>query len=157
MKTLGIIGGIAPESTVEYYRLIVALYRERTHDGSYPPLLINSIDLKKLLDLIGALRLADVTEYLLKEVTKLARAGADLGLLASNTPHLVFEDLRRGSPIPLISIVEAACRATRAPASSVGPPRGSERPATRPGNRGRSDCGLRNGERGMRNAEPLAG
>jgi len=114
MKTLGIIGGIAPESTVEYYRLIVALYRERTHDGSYPPLLINSIDLKKLLDLIGAQRLADVTEYLLGEVTKLARAGADLGLLASNTPHLVFEDLRRGSPIPLISLVEAACRATRA-------------------------------------------
>ncbi|MBI4610201.1 MAG: amino acid racemase [Candidatus Rokubacteria bacterium] len=114
MKTIGIIGGIAPESTVEYYRSIVALYRERKRDGSYPPIVINSIDLKKMLDLIGAQKLAEVTEYLLGEVTKLARAGAELGLLASNTPHIVFEEIRPQSPIPLVSIVEAACRATRA-------------------------------------------
>src|SRR5574337_1214528 len=114
MKTLGMIGGIAPESTIEYYRAIIALYRERKRDGSYPPIIINSIDLKKLLDLIGAQKLAEVAEYLVGEVTKLARAGADVGLLASNTPHIVFEDIRRRSPIPLISIVEATCRATQA-------------------------------------------
>lgn len=114
MKTLGMIGGIAPESTIEYYRVIIALYRERKRDGSYPPIIINSIDLKKMLDLMGAQRLAEVTEYLVGEVTKLAQAGADLGLLASNTPHIVFEDIRRRSPIPLISIVEATCQATQA-------------------------------------------
>lgn len=114
MKTIGIIGGIAPGSTIEYYRLIIALYCERKGDGSYPPIIINSINLKKMLDLIGAQKLAEVTEYLLGEVTKLARAGADLGLLASNTPHIVFEDIRRQSPIPLISIVEATCQATQA-------------------------------------------
>jgi aspartate racemase len=113
MKTLGIIGGIAPESTIEYYRLIIASYRARKADGSYPPIIINSINLKKMLDLIGANALAEVTEYLLSEVRKLAHAGADLGLLASNTPHIVFEDIRRLSPIPLISIVEAACAATQ--------------------------------------------
>lgn len=113
MKTLGIIGGIAPESTIEYYRLVIALYREQKRDGSYPPILINSIDLKKMLDLISARELAGVTEYLLGEVTKLAHAGADLGLLASNTPHIVFEDIRRQSPIPLVSIVEATCQATQ--------------------------------------------
>ena len=114
MKTLGIIGGTAPESTIEYYRLIIASYRKQIPDGSYPPIIINSIDLKKLLDLIGANDLAGVTEYLLGEVKKLASAGADVGLLASNTPHLVFEDLQRQSPIPLVSIVEATCEATRA-------------------------------------------
>lgn len=114
MKTLGIIGGIGPESTIEYYRLIVAAYRERTRDGSYPPIVINSIDLKKMLDLIGANELAGVTEYLLGEVNRLAHAGADFGLLAANTPHIVFEDIQRQSPIPLISIVEAACEATKA-------------------------------------------
>lgn len=114
MKTIGIIGGIAPASTIEYYRLIIALYRERKRDGSYPPIIINSIDLKKVLDLIGTQKLAEVTEYLLGEVGKLARAGADLGLLASNTPHIVFEDIRRQSPIPLVSIVEATCEATQA-------------------------------------------
>lgn len=114
MKTLGIIGGIAPESTIEYYRLIIALYREQKRDGNYPPIIINSINLKKILDLIGAQKLAEVTEYLLDEIGKLAKAGADLGLLASNTPHIVFDALRRQSPIPLISIVEATCQAAKA-------------------------------------------
>jgi aspartate racemase len=114
MKPVGIIGGIGPESTVEYYRLTIASYRERTRDGSYPPIMINSIDLKNVLDLIGANELAKLTEYLVGEVQKLARAGADVGLLASNTPHIVFDDIRRRSPIPLVSIVEAACEAARA-------------------------------------------
>ena len=114
MKTLGIIGGTAPESTIEYYRLIVAAYRKEKQDGSYPPIIINSIDLKKMLDLIEADQLLEVTHYLLDEIEKLARAGADVGLLASNTPHIVFEDLRRRSPIPLICIVESACDATKA-------------------------------------------
>ena len=114
MKTVGIIGGIGPESTVEYYRLIIASYREQRQDGSYPSILINSIDLKKLLDLVGANELAKVTEYLAGEVQKLARAGADFGSLASNTPHIVFDEIRRQSPIPLVSIVEATCEAARA-------------------------------------------
>jgi aspartate racemase len=114
MRVLGIIGGIGPESTVDYYRLIVASYREQKRDGSYPPIIINSIDMKKMLDLIAANNLAGVTEYLLSEVKKLAQAGADLGLLASNTPHIVFEDIQRQSPLPLISIVDAACEATKA-------------------------------------------
>jgi aspartate racemase len=114
MKTLGIVGGIAPESTVDYYRQIVAQYRGQRDDGSYPRILINSIDMKKMLDLIGAGKLPEVTEYLLGEVAKLAAAGADFGLFASNTPHLVFEDIRRRSAIPLISIVEAACEAAAA-------------------------------------------
>ncbi len=114
MKTVGIIGGIGPESTVDYYRLIVAAYREQTQDGSYPPILINSIDLKKVLALVGANALAEVAEYLVVEVQRLARAGADFGALASNTPHVVFDDVRRQSSIPLISIVEATCEAAKA-------------------------------------------
>src|ERR1700676_2698038 len=83
-------------------------------DGSYPPVLINSIDLKKVLALVNAGALNKLTEYLGAEVVKLARGGADVALLASNTPHLVFEDVQRQSPIPLISIVEAACSAAQA-------------------------------------------
>ncbi len=108
MRVLGIIGGIAPESTVEYYRLLIAAYRERVRDGSYPPIIINSIDLKRLLDLVAAGRLADLTRYLAAEVERLARAGAEVALFASNTPHIVFDDVQRQSPLPLISIVEAA-------------------------------------------------
>jgi aspartate racemase len=110
MKTLGIIGGIGPESTVVYYRSIVALYRERKQDGSYPSIVLNSIDLTKMLGMIGADQLAEVTEYLVEEVQKLAKTGADFGLLAANTPHIVFDEISRQSPIPLISIVDVTCR-----------------------------------------------
>jgi aspartate racemase len=114
MKTLGMIGGIGPESTMDYYRLIIAAYRERKPDGSYPPIIINSIDLNKARHLVTTNALADLTEYLVVEVQRLARAGADFGLLAANTPHIVFDDLSKQSPIPLISIVEATCDAARA-------------------------------------------
>jgi aspartate racemase len=113
MRTLGIIGGIGPESTIDYYRQTIALYRQRTQDGSYPTIIINSIDMKKMLDLIVAEELVGLTEYLLGEVQKLARAGADFGLMASNSPHIVFNELSRQSPIPLLSIVEAACQTTK--------------------------------------------
>jgi len=113
MKTPGIIGGIGPESTIEYYRQTIAAYRQRKQDGSYPLIIINSIDMKKMLDLIEADELARLTDYLLGEVQKLAKAGADLGLLASNSPHIVFDELLSRSPIPLLSIVEAACEATK--------------------------------------------
>jgi aspartate racemase len=113
MKTIGIIGGIAPESTIQYYRLIIKSYREQKNDGGYPPILINSIDMKLMLDLIGANKFPSVIEYLVGEVKKLATAGADFGLLASNTPHIVFNDIRQQSPIPLISIVEATCLAAQ--------------------------------------------
>jgi len=107
MKTLGVVGGIGPESTVDYYRSLIQMWREQAKDGSAPSILLNSIDLKKMLDLIAANALSEVTAYLSEEMQRLARAGADVGLLAANTPHIVFDELQRRSPIPLISIVEA--------------------------------------------------
>jgi aspartate racemase len=114
MKRLGIVGGIGPESTIEYYRSILATYRARVGDRSAPPLVITSIDVHKMLDGIAAGDLETVTQSLVDEVHRLARAGADLALLASNTPHLVFDAIQRQAPIPLISIVEATCAAAEA-------------------------------------------
>jgi aspartate racemase len=54
MKTLGIAGGIGPEATVDYYRSLIRMWHELTMDGSAPSILVNSIDLKKMLDLIAA-------------------------------------------------------------------------------------------------------
>jgi len=113
LKTLGIIGGIAPGSTVDYYHQIIAAYREQRKDGSYPTMIINSIDLTKMLGFVFANELEQLADYLSAEIQKLADAGADFGLLASNTPHIVFNQLSAGSPIPLISIVECACEAAK--------------------------------------------
>ena len=116
MKTLGIVGGIGPESTVDYYCSLVQKWREQTKDGSAPSIVLNSIDLKRMLDLIAANELSEVTAYLSGEMERLVRAGADVGLFASNTPHIVFGELQRRSSIPLISIVEA----TREAAEELG-------------------------------------
>jgi aspartate racemase len=110
-KLIGIIGGIGPEATIDYYRLFVSIYREHRPDGGYPPLLINSIDLARALKLVSSGELQDLAAYMLEEIHRLARAGATHGLLASNTPHIVFDEIEGASPIPLISIVETACRA----------------------------------------------
>ncbi len=109
MKTVGIIGGIGPESTIDYYRSIIASYRQLRPDGSAPAILIISLDVTRLLDFMNANRLDAVTDYLLDGLQKLARAGADFGAIAANTPHIVFDDLQRRSPLPLVSIVEATC------------------------------------------------
>jgi aspartate racemase len=109
IKTVGIVGGIAPDSTIEYYRQIIAAYRNHSSVGDYPSIIINSINLRRMIELVTANELAAVTDYLLEAIEKLARAGADFAVLASNTPHIVFDELRARSPLPLISIVEATC------------------------------------------------
>ena len=114
MKILGMIGGIGPESTIDYYHSLVARYRDRVHDGSYPRIIINSVDLKRLVDGFNAGDLAGVANYLVDAVELLARAGADFGLLSANTPHIVFDEVSRRARIPLLSIVEAACDAAQA-------------------------------------------
>ena len=113
MKTLGMIGGVGPESTIDYYKNIIALYRERQRDGSYPQFVINSIDLKKGLDFMYAGKLDSMAGFLLREIEKLPRAGVDFGIIAANTPHTVFDDIASKSPIPLISIVETTCAAAK--------------------------------------------
>src|SRR5262249_40865741 len=72
-------------------------------------ILINSIDVNKVLALAAQRKLSELAEYLLESLLQLERAGADFAILASNTPHIVFDQISVRSPIPLISIVQAAC------------------------------------------------
>lgn len=109
MKTLGIVGGIGPESTIEYYRFILEGYRARVTDGSAPHLIIDSIDVNRAIAMLDANDLASLTNYISASIERLVRAGAEIALLAANTPHLVFDEVQRRSPIPMISIVQAAC------------------------------------------------
>lgn len=111
MKRLGIVGGIGPESTIVYYRAIVAASRERL--GAAPPILLNSIDVQKVLRLAEDDPVPGLRDYLVSEISVLARAGVSVGLIAANTLHIVFDEVRQQSPIELVSIVEAARDAAR--------------------------------------------
>ena len=108
------IGGLGPESTLDYYQRIVALYRESMTDGHYPGFVIVNVDLRKGLDFMEASDLSGMADFLLEGIGKLARAGADFGIISANTPHIVFDEVAVKSPIPLISIVEATCAAAKA-------------------------------------------
>ncbi|MDQ6859881.1 MAG: amino acid racemase [Verrucomicrobiota bacterium] len=114
MKTLGIVGGTGPESTIEYYRRLIAGYRARNAERRAPAMIINSVDNKTLIDWITAGELATVTDFLVREIERLARAGADFALIAANTPHLVFDQVQQRSQLPLLSIVAATVDAAAA-------------------------------------------
>ena len=110
MKTIGMLGGLGPESTADYYKRIIEEYRRRTGDNTYPHILINSLNMTAVLALVAAKDWDALTECLAGGIRALANAGADFGFIASNTPHVVFGRVQALSPIPLISIVEAAAR-----------------------------------------------
>jgi aspartate racemase len=107
MRTSGMIGGLGPESTVDYYRSVIARYRARKPDGGYPHIILNSLDVDKGIALLDAERLGDLADYLASGVELLVRAGADFGFIAANTPHIVFDEVQHRSAIPLLSIVRA--------------------------------------------------
>jgi len=107
MKTVGIVGGLGPESTIEYYRFLVEAYRARQTDGSYPLMIINSVDLKTMVDAILSGQLDRAADYLMAALRKLAHAEVDFAVISANTPHIVFDRVEPRSPIPLLSIVEA--------------------------------------------------
>jgi aspartate racemase len=110
MKQIGILGGMAPASTLEYYRILIELSHERLPRDEYPQIIIYSLNFKEFITKLRAGDHGSTFELLAHGIRTLEQAGADFALLASNTPHLFFEELQRRVPLPLLSIVEATLR-----------------------------------------------
>lgn len=106
MKKIGIIGGIGPESTVDYYKLIISAFNERKAGFGYPEIIIYSADLSILMKILDAKDWGGLTDWLLERVVALQRAGAEFAVIGSNTPHIVFDKVESRSPIPMLSIIE---------------------------------------------------
>jgi aspartate racemase len=115
-RVLGIVGGTGPESTIDYYRSLIATWRRRRPDGSYPRVIIDSIEAGGVFANLGVADFAAVGRELGPAVAALAAAGCQRALLASNASHLAFELIEPPPTIPLIHIVDAA----RDAASSAG-------------------------------------
>ena len=110
VKKCGIIGGLGPASTVDYYNGIIAGCRNQSDDNHYPEIIINSIDMTKVLSMVANNEWDGLTEILVQSVREVANAGADFAAIASNTPHIVFGRVAERSALPLISIVDETCK-----------------------------------------------
>lgn len=108
MKKLGLVGGMGPESTVPYYKGIVFGVQKALGRPCFPRLTVESVDVFRMLEMLSAERYDEITDYLHDAIKSLAAAGADFIALSANTAHVVFDRLRERSPVPLLSIVEAA-------------------------------------------------
>jgi aspartate racemase len=112
MTTVGLVGGLGPESTIDYYRRILEAW-ERHDPHSAPSIVIDSLDVRRALDLV-ARDLPALTDYLLGSLRRLAGAGVDFVAMTANTPHIVFDELAARSTVPLVSIVEVCVEEARA-------------------------------------------
>jgi len=112
VKKIGIVGGLGPEATLYYYRVLIDLCHENKDLGAnYPEIIIYSLNLEECRQMMELGNWGQLTTKLLAALQSLYRAGADFGLIAANTPHMVFEDVEAKSLIPLLSIVEETCNA----------------------------------------------
>lgn len=107
MQKVGIIGGLGPEATVDYYKRIVHFFHEYNQGLSTPEIFIYSVDITELFKLVADQQWDTLTKWLTSKVIALKNAGADFAVISANTPHIVFNQVQAQSPLPLISIVEA--------------------------------------------------
>jgi aspartate racemase len=106
-KKIGIIGGMSPESTVEYYRYITRTYTERFGDYGYPEVIIYSVSFQPYVDWPREDRWDLVAQGLSAAARQLEAAGADIILIATNTMHLVFEEVQASISVPMLSLLDA--------------------------------------------------
>lgn len=111
MASVGLVGGLGPESTIDYYRRILEAW-ERVDPASMPSIVMDSLDVQRALRLVEHDRAA-LVEYLSGSIARLAAASVDFVAVTANTPHIVFDELAARSPVPLLSIVETCAEAVR--------------------------------------------
>ena len=108
MTTVGLVGGLGRESTIDYYRRIIEAW-QRDDPSSAPSIVIDSLDLQHGIHLVETDREA-LIEYLMGSLRRLAGAGADFIAMTANTPHIVFDELDVQSPVSLVSIVDTCAQ-----------------------------------------------
>jgi aspartate racemase len=106
VKRIGILGGTSPESTVTYYQRITREYTRRFGDHGYPEILVYSVTFQRYIDWMRTGNWRALTDGAIEGLRALTAAGAEIGLMATNTFHRVFGEVAASVPIPLISILD---------------------------------------------------
>lgn len=121
MKKLGLIGGTGPESTLLYYQKLVYGARARVGHDFLPRLTIESLNVFQVLECCQRKEFTRLVDYLLGGIKNLVAAGADVVTFTGVTPHIVLEQIRQYSPVPVVSIIDVVSEeAKRQKCSRVG-------------------------------------
>ncbi len=108
MKQAGIIGGLGPESTVDYYQSFISKFQDKVNSKQkLPELFINSINMYNIFHYISKGQTEELINYVGEAAEKLESIGADFVVISANTPHIVFDEVSKKVNVPMISIVEA--------------------------------------------------
>lgn len=110
MKRIGILGGLSAESTIMYYRYITRMYYERFQNYRLPEIVIYSVSLEKYIDWRNEGRWDKIVDDLVSAARAMERAGADFGVIATNTMHKVFDEVQTVITIPFISLIDSTIR-----------------------------------------------
>ena len=114
MKTIGIIGGMSPESTVVYYQTINREINRRLGGNRSADIVLHSVDFEQIVALQKAGDWAAAAACLSESAQKLERIGADVLLLATNTMHKVADEIQAAVQVPLLHLVDATAEAVKA-------------------------------------------
>jgi aspartate racemase len=106
-KRIGILGGMSPESTVEYYQYITRAYTKRFGDYGYPEVIIYSVSFQPYVDWPEQDRWDLVAQGLSEAAQILEAASADFIVIATNTMHLVFDQVQASVSVPMLSLLDA--------------------------------------------------
>ncbi len=113
-KKIGILGGLSPESTVEYYLYLTHTYTERYGNYAYPEIIIYSVSFQNYVDWPASGRWDLIAQGLSEAAQKLEAAGADFIIISANTMHLVIDQVRTAVHIPVLSLLDVVADAVLA-------------------------------------------
>jgi aspartate racemase len=113
MKTIGLIGGMSWESSSEYYRIINQSVREQLGGTHSAKSVMVSVDFYEIEALQEAGDWEAATEMMVKTAQQVARGGADLVLICTNTMHRMADEVAGAIQIPLLHIADATAAAVQ--------------------------------------------
>lgn len=105
MKKLGLIGGTGPESTIVYYRELTQGVAKRS-GGVFPYMTIESLSVVDVLRYCAEDDLQGLADYLAAGFEHLGKSGVDFAALTGITVHIVMDELKKKSPVPIISMMD---------------------------------------------------
>lgn len=117
MKTIGLIGGMSWESSLEYYRILNECVRDRLGGLHSARCVMVSVDFAEIEELQHTGRWTEAGQILAEAACSLERAGAGCVVLCTNTMHKLASDIQSAVRIPFLHIADAT--AARVKASGI--------------------------------------